>query len=71
MMPNQQLAGLFSGIRQMSPNANLNIVGNNLEIVIPFDDIVDTLKKSIPDNIRPAVRVEVVESGIKIVARLF
>jgi len=66
-----QPEGLFAGIRQFSPNAMLNVAGNELEITIPFDDIINAIKSSFPENMRHLVNVTVVNNGVKIKARLF
>ncbi|MEM2877877.1 MAG: hypothetical protein QXY41_07400 [Thermoproteota archaeon] len=63
-------SGVFSGIKNLSPNAQIKADQNMIEIVIPKTDLINQLKASIPDNIKPFVEVEYTLDGIVLKVKL-
>lgn len=62
--------GIFTGIKNLSPNANIKAEGNVLEILIPKIDLINQLKNSVPDNIKPFVDVEYTSEGLLMKVRM-
>lgn len=63
-------AGIFAGLKALSPNAKVMPSGNEIRILIPKEDILAQITNSIPDNIKPSIKVEYGADGIVITARL-
>ena len=62
--------GIFSGLKALSPNARVIPAGNEIQILIPKEDIIQQITNSIPDNIRGSIKVEYKDNGIVISAKL-
>ena len=66
MMP----AGILSELKRLSPNMNILGQGNELEITIPKEDIINAVRQGIPENIRPYIDVSYTDKGIIMKIRL-
>jgi len=60
MMP----AGILAGLKQLSPNMDVVTQQNEIEIVIPREDIINAVKQGMPENMRQFVSVEYTERGV-------
>lgn len=63
-------AGIFGGLKALSPNAKVETKANELSILIPKEDIIRQISNAIPENIRNSIKVEYGADGILIVAKL-
>ena len=64
------MMGLLEPLKKLSPNLNVSMAGNELEITIPFKDIVDAVKNSMNEQLRQISTVTVDATGIRIKIRL-
>ncbi|MCL7390340.1 MAG: hypothetical protein LZ173_10505 [Thaumarchaeota archaeon] len=62
--------GLLEPLKKLSPNLNVSMAGNELEITIPFRDIVDAVKNSMNEQLRQISTVTVDTTGIRIKIKL-
>jgi len=60
MMP----TGILAGLKQFSPNMSVTNQQNEIEILIPKEDIVDAIKQGMPENTRQFVDVEYTDRGV-------
>jgi hypothetical protein len=64
------MMGLLEPLKKLSPNLNISVTGNELEITIPFKDIVDAVKNSMNEQLRQISTVTADANGIRIKIRL-
>jgi len=64
------MMGLLEPLKKLSPNINMAMVGNELEITIPFADVIEAIKSSMNDQLKQISTVSVDHNGIKIKIRL-
>jgi hypothetical protein len=64
------MMGLLEPLKKLSPNLNVSMAGNELEITIPFKDIVDAVKNSMNEQLRQISTVNVDTTGIRIRIKL-
>jgi hypothetical protein len=64
------MMGLLEPLKKLSPNLNVSMAGNELEITIPFRDIVDAVKNSMNEQLRQISTVTVDTTGIRIKIKL-
>lgn len=64
------MQGLLGSLRGLSPNVRAEAKGNEIEIIIPKEDIVKQLFSNMDERIKSSMSVEFVEEGLKIKARL-
>jgi len=57
-------AGILAGLKQLSPNMDVVTQQNEIEIVIPREDIINAVKQGMPENMRQFVSVEYTERGV-------
>lgn len=62
--------GLLGSLRTLSPNVKAQALGNEIEILIPKEDIVNQLFGKMDARIRGSMTVDIVPEGLKIKARL-
>jgi len=67
---NNLTGGIFAGLKQLSPNLSITTGTNEIDILIPKEDILEQLRKSIPDNIRNNITVEYTDKGVLMKVRL-
>jgi len=60
MMP----TGVLAGLKQFSPNMSVVNQQNEVEILIPKEDIVNAIKQGMPENTRQFVDIEYTEKGV-------
>jgi len=66
MMP----AGILSNLKQLSPNMTVQTQNNEIEILIPKEDIINAIKNGMPDNIKNFITIEYTERGVVMKVRL-
>ena len=66
MMP----TGILAGLKQFSPNMSVTNQQNEIEILIPKEDIVNAIKQGIPENTRQFIDVEYTDKGVVMKIRL-
>lgn len=66
----QIIQGLLGSLRTLSPNVKAEAIGNEIEILIPKEDVVEKLFSNSDPRIRSSMKVEIVPEGIKIKVRL-
>jgi hypothetical protein len=64
------MMGLLEPLKKLSPNMNISVIGNELEITIPFKDIVDAVKNSMNEQLRQISTVTADTNGIRIKIKL-
>jgi hypothetical protein len=64
------MMGLLEPLKKLSPNLNISVTGNELEITIPFRDIVDAVKNSMNEQLRQISTVTADSNGIRIRIKL-
>ena len=64
------MMGLLEPLKKLSPNMNMTMTGNELEITIPFVDVVEAIKGSMNDQLKQISTVSIDSNGIKIKIRL-
>jgi len=62
--------GLLEPLKKLSPNLNISVAENELEITIPFKDIVDAVKNSMNEQLRQISTVTADSNGIRIRIKL-
>jgi len=66
MMP----TGILAGLKQFSPNMSVTNQQNEIEILIPKEDIVNAIKQGMPENTRQFIDVEYTDKGVVMKIRL-
>lgn len=66
MMP----TGILAGLKQFSPNMSVTNQQNEIEILIPREDIVNAIKQGMPENTRQFIDVEYTDRGVVMKIRL-
>jgi len=66
MMP----TGILAGLKQFSPNMSVTNQQNEIEILIPKEDIVNAIKQGMPENTKQFVDVEYTDKGVVMKIRL-
>ena len=70
MTPIDPTKGLLSALKSISPNASVNIIGNNLVLEIPFKDIENKLRELLKGLVDQDLEVRFMEDGIEIVGKI-
>jgi len=66
MMP----TGVLAGLKQFSPNMSVTNQQNEIEILIPKEDIVNAIKQGMPENTRQFIDIEYTDRGVVMKIRL-
>ena len=66
MMP----TGVLAGLKQFSPNMSVVNQQNEVEILIPKEDIVNAIKQGMPENTRQFIDIEYTDRGVVMKIRL-
>jgi len=64
------MIGLLEPLRKISPNISMTMGQNELEILIPFSDVVDAIKNSMNEQLKQISTVTIDSNGIKIKIKL-
>jgi hypothetical protein len=64
------MMGLLEPLKKLSPNMNMSMAGNELEITIPFVDVIEAIKGSMNDQLKQISTVSIDSNGIRIKIRL-
>lgn len=64
------MQGLLGSLKSLSPNVTAEANGNEIEILIPKEDIVKQLFGATDPRIRNSMSVDIVPEGLKIKVRL-
>jgi len=66
----QFVSGILGQLRGLSPNVKAQASGNEIEIMIPKEDIVNQLFSKADARIKSSMSVDIVPEGLKIKIRL-
>jgi len=54
----------FEGIKKLFPNMNIQTLRNEIKVHIPIQDVIETLKNRLREDIRPYTTIEPYPDGI-------
>jgi len=69
-MEDEMVQGLLGSLKTLSPNVTAQAMGNEIEILIPKEDIVKQLFGATDARIRSSMSVDLSAEGLKIKVRL-